>query len=370
MCHSEAGFTTNVPLEEFIADDCLLAYQWDGKEIEADHGWPLRGLVPRLYLWKSAKWIRGIELREPMPRGSGSKMDITCTAIHGRRSGLAGKAGRLAGGRIECMLLRHAGVGCLRNMRMRGGDSCVATVSTGGMRIARRRVDPRSDAGQDMATQISLLEGIPLFAALSGDEKGDLVRRLSVRDVAEGETLFWMGDEGDDFYVISSGRLAIVYPDGDGKEVTLAVLGTGDFLGEVSLLDGGRRTATARAQSAASLLCLGRDAFAEFLRESPSAALHVIKVLGPAAARKPRQAARHPQRQRGDGSATHPLAKGRAHGRGDGCKPSFSDRACDGVWILDLAQPFAAIASRPIHFHFRFCACGRRARRSFFRCSS
>ena len=63
MCHSEAGFTVNVPLAEFAADDCALAYQWDGKEITPEHGWPLRGLVPRLYLWKSAKWIRGIELR-------------------------------------------------------------------------------------------------------------------------------------------------------------------------------------------------------------------------------------------------------------------------------------------------------------------
>ena len=63
MCHSEAGFTTNVPLDQFIADDCILAYQWEGRELEPDHGWPLRGLVPRLYLWKSAKWIRGIELR-------------------------------------------------------------------------------------------------------------------------------------------------------------------------------------------------------------------------------------------------------------------------------------------------------------------
>jgi DMSO/TMAO reductase YedYZ molybdopterin-dependent catalytic subunit len=63
MCHSEAGFTTNVPLDAFIADDCILAYQWEGKDLEPDHGWPLRGLVPRLYLWKSAKWIRGIELR-------------------------------------------------------------------------------------------------------------------------------------------------------------------------------------------------------------------------------------------------------------------------------------------------------------------
>ena len=63
MCHSEAGFTVNVPLAEFTADDCILAYQWEGKDLEPDHGYPLRGLVPRLYLWKSAKWLRGIELR-------------------------------------------------------------------------------------------------------------------------------------------------------------------------------------------------------------------------------------------------------------------------------------------------------------------
>ena len=63
MCHSEAGFTTNVPLNDFTQDDCILAYQWDNKELDPDHGGPLRGLVPRLYLWKSAKWIRAIELR-------------------------------------------------------------------------------------------------------------------------------------------------------------------------------------------------------------------------------------------------------------------------------------------------------------------
>ena len=63
MCHSEAGFTVNVPLAEFTGDDCILAYQWEGKDLTPEHGYPLRGLVPRLYLWKSAKWIRAIELR-------------------------------------------------------------------------------------------------------------------------------------------------------------------------------------------------------------------------------------------------------------------------------------------------------------------
>ncbi len=63
MCHGENGFTTNLPLAAFTGDDCVLAWAWDGKDLEPDHGWPLRGVVPRLYLWKSAKWIRAIELR-------------------------------------------------------------------------------------------------------------------------------------------------------------------------------------------------------------------------------------------------------------------------------------------------------------------
>lgn len=63
MCHGEAGFTTNLPLEDFAGEDCILAYQWEGKDLTPEHGYPLRGLVPKLYLWKSAKWLRGIELR-------------------------------------------------------------------------------------------------------------------------------------------------------------------------------------------------------------------------------------------------------------------------------------------------------------------
>lgn len=63
MCHAENGFTVNVPLADFTADDCLLAHSHDGQPLTPDHGYPLRGIVPRLYLWKSAKWIRGIELR-------------------------------------------------------------------------------------------------------------------------------------------------------------------------------------------------------------------------------------------------------------------------------------------------------------------
>lgn len=61
LAHSEYGFTANMPLDVFLDDDVLLAYKYDDKPLELEHGWPLRLLVPKKYFWKSAKWIRGIE---------------------------------------------------------------------------------------------------------------------------------------------------------------------------------------------------------------------------------------------------------------------------------------------------------------------
>ena len=62
LIHAEQGFTTNLPLEELANDDVLLADTHDGAPLTPDHGWPLRLVVPRRYFWKSAKWIRSIEL--------------------------------------------------------------------------------------------------------------------------------------------------------------------------------------------------------------------------------------------------------------------------------------------------------------------
>ena len=63
VAHAEHGFTSNVPLE-FLEDDlALLATEADGEALTPDHGWPLRLVIPGKYFWKSAKWLRGIELR-------------------------------------------------------------------------------------------------------------------------------------------------------------------------------------------------------------------------------------------------------------------------------------------------------------------
>jgi DMSO/TMAO reductase YedYZ molybdopterin-dependent catalytic subunit len=63
VAHSEQEFTTNVPLEFLEDEQALLAYEADGAPLTPDHGWPLRLVIPRKYFWKSAKWLRGIELR-------------------------------------------------------------------------------------------------------------------------------------------------------------------------------------------------------------------------------------------------------------------------------------------------------------------
>jgi DMSO/TMAO reductase YedYZ molybdopterin-dependent catalytic subunit len=55
------NWTTNVPLEAFLAEDALLAYRHDGEPISLEHGGPVRAVIPQLYAWKSAKWVRGIE---------------------------------------------------------------------------------------------------------------------------------------------------------------------------------------------------------------------------------------------------------------------------------------------------------------------
>jgi DMSO/TMAO reductase YedYZ molybdopterin-dependent catalytic subunit len=62
VCHSHDGYTTNLPLAEFAAEDALIVHAWDGKPLPREHGGPARVVVPRLYFWKSAKWVKRIEL--------------------------------------------------------------------------------------------------------------------------------------------------------------------------------------------------------------------------------------------------------------------------------------------------------------------
>jgi DMSO/TMAO reductase YedYZ molybdopterin-dependent catalytic subunit len=62
MAFSDGGYTTNLPLEDVTGGKAWVAFNFDGAPLEAQHGGPARLLVPHLYFWKSAKWVRGLQL--------------------------------------------------------------------------------------------------------------------------------------------------------------------------------------------------------------------------------------------------------------------------------------------------------------------
>jgi len=64
MAHCDGGYTTNLPIEILLDDDVLLAYEHDGADLQPEHGWPLRLIVPKRYAWKSAKWLRALEFMD------------------------------------------------------------------------------------------------------------------------------------------------------------------------------------------------------------------------------------------------------------------------------------------------------------------
>jgi DMSO/TMAO reductase YedYZ molybdopterin-dependent catalytic subunit len=64
LAHSYGGYTTNLPLDDLLDGQAWIAYEYDGEPLDPEHGGPARLLVPHLYFWKSAKWIRGLVLTD------------------------------------------------------------------------------------------------------------------------------------------------------------------------------------------------------------------------------------------------------------------------------------------------------------------
>ncbi len=124
------------------------------------------------------------------------------------------------------------------------------------------------------------LSHIPLFARLDGTEQRALLGVMKQQVARATDTIFWVGDDGDTLFVIESGRVSITAPDERGDHIVLDTLGPGAVFGEISLLDGGPRTATVRAISDVSLLALRRDDFHAFLRQWPDVAIDILQIMG------------------------------------------------------------------------------------------
>ncbi len=123
------------------------------------------------------------------------------------------------------------------------------------------------------------LAHIPLFARLDSAEQADLASRMKPRAVSAGTVVVWHGERGESMYSISSGHMSITVPNEKGEHVPVAALGPGGYFGELSLLDGGPRTATVRALEDCQLLELHRNDFMAYLRARPDAALDMLSTL-------------------------------------------------------------------------------------------
>jgi uncharacterized membrane protein len=126
----------------------------------------------------------------------------------------------------------------------------------------------------------SPLAHIPLFAHLDETGQEALLVLLKRQTVKANEPVFWFGDHGDTMYVVDEGRVAVTAPDARGDHVTLDTLGPGGVFGELSLLDGGPRSATVRAITDATLFALDRASFHAFLRSRPDLAIEILQILG------------------------------------------------------------------------------------------
>ncbi len=125
-----------------------------------------------------------------------------------------------------------------------------------------------------------LLSQVPLFKLLGPAERADLERVLERTTCSRNETIFTLGEPGDSLYIVGSGKIELFVKDNSGARITLTVCEPGEIFGELSLLDGGARTASATALEDSDLFVLDRDDLLAFLRRHPEAALTMLTTMG------------------------------------------------------------------------------------------
>ena len=126
---------------------------------------------------------------------------------------------------------------------------------------------------------LEALRSVPLFASLSDEDAAGLRSLLELEVRPAGSVLFRKGEAGDAMYLIEGGRVRIHIRDEDGEEVTLAELARGDFFGEMAILDGKPRSASATVTEAASLAVLSREHFHEYVRRNPDLSLEMLSAI-------------------------------------------------------------------------------------------
>lgn len=131
-----------------------------------------------------------------------------------------------------------------------------------------------------MATDAALLAEVPFFQLLDEHERAVLAGQLDAVSIPAGTHMWEYGDPGGAMYVVRSGRVELFMRDDTGERIVLETVGPGEVFGELSLLDGGSRTASALVTENLEALHVDRGDLDHFLRVQPAAALDLLGAMG------------------------------------------------------------------------------------------
>ncbi len=130
-----------------------------------------------------------------------------------------------------------------------------------------------------VANRIEFLKQLPLFASLSEAELGSLANDFTARRFQQGEMIFFQGDVGQALYLIEAGRVRIYVQDDGGQETSVIFYGAGDIFGELAVIDGMPRSASALAVDETIVHILSRERLRAHLQASPQLAYNFMQAL-------------------------------------------------------------------------------------------
>lgn len=126
---------------------------------------------------------------------------------------------------------------------------------------------------------IALLANVPLFHGLDKEALQAIASQAVTQQYPKNSILVYEGEEPDALYIIVSGRAKVYVSDEEGKELVLNSLSTGEFFGELALIDGAPRSATVMTTDKSTLIKISQRDFAKFMQETPGVAMNVLKEL-------------------------------------------------------------------------------------------
>lgn len=124
-----------------------------------------------------------------------------------------------------------------------------------------------------------LLRHIPLFSNLSDDELAQISAEASLRQFPKNKVVINAGDKSDSLYIVVAGKVKVLISDEEGKEVILAILGPGEFFGEMSVIDSQPRSATVITMETTSLNVIAHTDFMRCLTNNPQIATTILRTM-------------------------------------------------------------------------------------------